>query len=339
MLTPKPEDRITIKQIKEHPFFKQTKYDQNAAAEFLQKRKNKVDKEKWANGDKDSVNGSVNRDLPKDLPCAPCFWSSDSPNNPFFFYSQHKAEVIQDALTIFIERSTHQNGLGGVVKTRRQKDEEPELDEDGDPIMDLADNIQMASNIMSPGDWSSDDEILDNGAYNPYNVKFQVNVDEKDVYGVWRIFRESKQDLEKKYVKKKLADIEGADKKYKKDVQDIMEDYKDDDEKQKEHKKIAMEARDVSLQKQGYEDECLYLSENDREKIGIRNIVLFTPWRTPRQEKGKLPKTIKSSDGLKLKVIKNDVNRRLFPELYKMILGEVATGLMLAQDDVEEKES
>merc|ERR1712173_249263 len=98
-----------------------------------------------------------------------------------------------------------------------------------------------------------------------------------------------------------------------------------------------MEARDLGLQKQGYEDECLYLSENDREKIGIRNIVLFTPWRTPRQEKGKLPKTIKSSDGLKLKVIKNDVNRQLFPELYKMILGEVATGLMLAQDDVEER--
>lgn len=394
MLEPSPSKRITIKQIREHSFWGKERYAQNEAADILQKRKNKVDKEKWSSGDKEACSEAVNRDLPKDLPCAPCFWSKDGPNTPYYFYSAHKATNIQQALINYIEKTTEQNGLGGVTIERRipnmdedeyskptnaamnaaqenvllkeylnesrqrdgqedRQEERPLKEEDGEgKKSENDDDYDFNSLILSNNedDWS-DEETLDNGKYNPYNVKFKVQTTNPnvDVFGIWRIFREYKPKMEEKYVKEKIATIAREDAACKAAIEELDNEFAEmkdsmeaaDGISYEERKEAILYKRDENLSEK-YLDECLYLSENDREILKIRNIVVFSPWRTPRQEKNKAPKTIKAFDEKKLLVVKKDMNRSVFAEVYKLILSEVATGLMVPNKDDgsdEEKES
>lgn len=216
---------------------------------------------------------------------------------------------------------------------------------------DLEFDVGMLIKSNNEDEWASDEEVLDNGASNPYNVKFKVNVDGEDVFGIWRIFREFKPELTRPYVKKKIETIAREDAKMNKALQDLEQNYEreekdggivDPDGSFKEKGDEIRLKRDNALQEL-YKDECLYLSENDREKLGINNIILFSPWRNKRQQENKAPKTVKSADGQKLKVTKKDKNRTLFPEVYKLILTDVAAGLMVPVDESysgdDEKES
>jgi len=315
MLIHRPKERITIEEIKKHPFFLAQRYAQNDAADILQKRKNKVDKEKWATGDASDVGES--RALPTDTPCAPTFWSTEPPPSPFYFYSRHPAKNIQDALQRYIENSVENRGLGGICKPRKVEQEE----------------FDLGQVLLSQGDFESDMEYLANGKPNPYNVKFQVDVDgesSRSVYGIWRIYREYVPDKTGPYMKKKIETIKAADRQKDAAIAEAKRTINPGRELVAAVKE-ANEERDEAIKRAGFESDTLYFGEKDREALELRNIVVFNPWRTPQQKKGKI-KTIKSADGTRLKVRKKSHNKQLFPEVYKMILASVAAGLMVCDE-------
>merc|ERR1719373_11088 len=217
-------------------------------------------------------------------------------------------------------------GLGGKCEMRKVQGDSYD---DGD---EKEDNFNLAHVLLSQGDFDSDDEFLANGTPNPYNVKFKVDIEDRDVFGIYRIFRELAPEKTAPYMKKKLDVIKAADEKRNRAIEAAQRQYKDKSEKMSKAQLDSLideanTTRDQTIEDAGYKSDTLYLSEKDRDALKLRNIIVFSPWRTPNQKRDK-PRVIKAADGTRLKVRKKSHNKELFPEVYKLILGQVAAGLM-----------
>jgi len=324
MLTPLAKDRITIDQIRKHKFLSQQKVSQSKAAEMLMKRKEKVDKEKWKAGD--LSNAGPTRAINGTWPTPPEFWSDKPPQTPFWFFSDHSASTIQESIKEYIENHDPA-GLGGRCVMRKVKDDE---------------TFDLGEFLLSEGDYDSPAEYLSDGKESPYNVKFEVVVQKKNVYGLWRIYTERGGKKRTDYMKQKTKFVDEMEARLKEERDQALKDINDEKDAEAKLEETIDNKRSEMLEKAGYKNSVLYYSEDDREKLGLRNIVIFSRYREPKKKY----KTIKSADGQKLQVRKMDHNKKFFPEVYKLILSQLAAVLMTMDDKItavdsgkDEKES